>query len=104
MDLGGIVTDDKATLEYLGVTLEFLGYIRKELLEIEPRSVFFSKLISFDTDKLNLLVHMAEKARGIDYDEQNLLNHREIILLKGVVARYSNEILFTRALQHYIPK
>ncbi|GEM_PF-1945600 len=103
LNLGGIITDDKATLKYLGVTLEFLGYIRKELLGASSRSALFDKLVGFDTDKLDLLVGMAEKARGLDYDEQNLLEHNDIILLVEIVGPYCNRILFNRAEQHHVP-
>lgn len=93
---------DDQVLKELGIDIEFLGYVRNQLLNIENRSELFNKLVGFDGPKLNKLIKMAEKSTYFGYAEQELLYGWEINRLQ-VVAWACNEILLARAMKFHIP-
>ena len=94
--------EDHEALEWLGVDLEFLGYVKNQILNIEERSELFNKLVNFDSQKLNKLAKMGEKSTYFGYAEQELLYGWEINRLQ-VVAWACNEILLARAMKFHIP-
>jgi len=103
IELEVLKMEDSQVLKELGIDIEFLGYVRNQLLNIEDRLVLFNKLVSFDDAKLNKLIKMAEGAAHFCYAEQEVLYGWEIELLQ-IIGWACNGILLKRAMKFHIPR
>ena len=92
--------EEKEVLKYLGIDENFLEFLQK-LFKLK-RSELFNRLVAADTETLDKIVVVAEKASSFGYADQEVFFSWQIKRLI-TISLACDEILLEKAIKSYVP-